>query len=251
MMRPAALLRRGFGGHPASLIGAMQILRSAQREAGWWARQHSSLQPDRYERPATFGRAKSFHLLQQLPRVTQQGLNLLSLGDRDLCEEAVLARVLVSPWRAGFRRTAVHAAAFFAAHRRRAARSAGADFCAATRARQHRTGIAGVIAHGCAPRLASTGSCCCSPGSGIGTIRASVTAGAAPLSETITLACCVTLPTMALPPSPTDTFCTVMAGSPWLRWRLSASIWAGNVRESLPKARAALSCWAMSLAFAR
>ena len=37
------------------------------------------------------------------------------------------------------------------------------------------------------------------------------------LSETTTRACCVTLPTMALPPSPTDTFCTVMAGSPWLR----------------------------------
>ena len=37
------------------------------------------------------------------------------------------------------------------------------------------------------------------------------------LSDTITLRCCVTLPTMALPPSATDTFCTVMAGSPRLR----------------------------------
>src|SRR5258707_2973622 len=64
---------------------------------------------------------RSFHLLQQLPRVTQQGLNLPALGDRVLGEQAVLARVLVSPWRAGTRRTAVHAAAPFAARRRRAA----------------------------------------------------------------------------------------------------------------------------------
>jgi hypothetical protein len=38
----------------------------------------------------------------------------------------------------------------------------------------------------------------------------------------------------------------VMAGSPWLRSRLSASIWAGKVRASLPNARAALSCCARS-----
>src|SRR5216683_2029552 len=116
-------------------------------------------------------------------------------------EKVVPARVLVSPWRAGPRRTAVHAAAPFAAHRRRAARSAGADFCPATRARQHRFGIAGVVAHAFASRFASTGSCSFAPRSGIETIRASVTAGAGLLSETITLACCVTLPTMALPPS--------------------------------------------------
>src|SRR5882724_4603306 len=143
----------------------------------------------------------SFHLLQQLPRFAQQRLNPPLPGDRVPGEQAVLARVLVSPWRAGFRRTAVHAAAPFAAHRRRAARAAGADFCAATRARQHRTGMAGVIAHARASRLASTGSCSRSESSGMGTLRAAVTAGAGLLSETITLACCVTLPTMALPPS--------------------------------------------------
>src|SRR3981081_3015003 len=137
---------------------------------------------------------QSLHLLQQLPRVTQQGLNLLSLGDRVPGVQAVLARVLVSPWRAGSRRTAVHAAALFAAHRRRAARSAGTDFCDATRARQHRAGIAGVIAHARASRFASPASCCCSPGSGIGTIRESLTRALGPFSETITLACCVTLP---------------------------------------------------------
>jgi hypothetical protein len=33
--------------------------------------------------------------LQQLPRVAQQGLNLISLGDCDLCEGAVLARAAI------------------------------------------------------------------------------------------------------------------------------------------------------------
>src|SRR5260221_4743104 len=118
-------------------------------------------------------------------------MNPLSMDDRVRGDPAVLARIPVSPGRAGPRRTAMHAAALFAAHRRRAARAAGTDFCAATRARQHRAGIAGVVAHACASGFAST--------------------------ETITLACCVTLPTVALPPSPTDTFCTVTTGSPWLR----------------------------------
>src|SRR5450755_3081264 len=194
---------------------------------------------------------RSLHLLQELPRFAHQGLNLPSLGDRVPGEQAVLARVLVAPWRAGSRRTAVHAAALSAAHRRRAAQAAGTDFGAAMGAGQHRGGIAGVTSHAQACRLASTPSCSRSERSGIGALRAAVTAVALLLSETITLACCVTLPTMALPPSPTDTFCTVMAGSPWLRYRFSASIWAGNVRASRPKARAALSCWARSSAFAR
>src|SRR5260370_11879424 len=194
---------------------------------------------------------QSFHRLRKLPRFAQQGLNPLSLGDGVPGEQAVLARVAVAPWRAGPRRTAVHTAALFAAHRRRAAQAAGTDFCAATGAGQHRAGIAGVTSHAQASRLASTPSCSRSERSGMGALRAAVTAGAWFLSETITLACCVTLPTMALPPSPTDTFCTVMAGSPWLRWRLSASIWAGNVRASLPNMRRpALSCWAMSSALA-
>ena len=96
-------------------------------------------------------------------------------------------RVPVAPWRTGLRRTAVHAAASFAAHGRRAARFRAAGFGAATPARAHRAGIAGVIAQ--------------------------ESASAECLSETITLACCVTLPTMARPPSPTDKFCTVTAGS--------------------------------------
>ena len=49
---------------------------------------------------------RSFHRLQQLPRFTQQGLNLLALGDRVPREQAVPARVLVCPWCAGSRRTA-------------------------------------------------------------------------------------------------------------------------------------------------
>src|SRR4029453_1485202 len=131
---------------------------------------------------------------------------------------------------------AVHAAALPAVHRRRAARFAGAGFGAATRARQHRAGISDVIAHACAARLASAESRRRLEPLAFGAFRA---ADAGFLSDTITLACCVTLPTMALPPSPTDTFCTVMAGSPWLRARLGAPIWAGNVRASRPNAGAA------------
>ena len=92
----------------------------------------------------------SSHRLEQLPRFAQQGPNPPSLGGRVLGEQAVLARVLVSPWRAASWRAAVHAAALFAAHRRRAARAAGSGFCAAPPTRQHRFGIAGVIAHACA-----------------------------------------------------------------------------------------------------
>ena len=102
---------------------------------------------------------KSLHLPQQLPRLTQQRLNLLSPGDGMPCKQAVFARVPVAPRRAGSRRTTVHAAAPLAAHRRRAARFPGADFGAATRARQHRNGTAGVIAHARACRLASVRLC--------------------------------------------------------------------------------------------
>jgi len=62
---------------------------------------------------------KSFHLVPQLPRFTQQGPNLLSLGDGVPCEQAALVRVLISAWRTGVRRTDVHAAARLAAQRRR------------------------------------------------------------------------------------------------------------------------------------
>src|SRR6185437_15155266 len=101
----------------------------------------------------------SFHRLQKLPRFDQQGLNLLALGDRLPGEPTVLARVAVAPWRAGPRRATVHAATLFAAHRRRAAGAAGMDFGAAARARPHRSGIAGVIAHVFAFCLASMPSC--------------------------------------------------------------------------------------------
>src|ERR1700676_4629009 len=104
---------------------------------------------------------KSFHRLQKLPRFAQQGLNLPSLDDRAPGEQPVLARVLVSLWRAASWSAAVHATALFAAHHLRAAPAIGANFCPATRAPHHRSGIAGVVAHACAFRLASTGSCSC------------------------------------------------------------------------------------------
>src|ERR1700736_1090230 len=40
---PAALLRRGFGGHPVSQFRRMPILRSASRETGWWGKKDSNL----------------------------------------------------------------------------------------------------------------------------------------------------------------------------------------------------------------
>src|SRR5665213_3081519 len=189
----------------------------------------------------------SLHPPQHLPCLIQQRLDLLALGDRFAREPAVPARVVVSPLAAGSWRTAVHAAAPFAAQRRCAAGSTVAGFGAATPARPHGTGVGGVIAHARACRLAPAELCVPAPRPDVG---ASVTAVAPPLSGRITLACCVTLPTMAWPPSPTDTFCTVTGGSPLLRWRLSASIWAGNVRASLLSARAALSRRTLSFALA-
>src|SRR5262249_41153654 len=149
-----------------------------------------------------FLKPRSLHLLKQLPRFPQQRLNLLSLGDRIPREQTVLARVLVCPWRAGSRCAAVHAATLLAVHRRRAARVAAAGLGATTRARQHRAGISDMIAHACASRLASTQSRLCPTPAAFDAFRV---ADAAFLSDTITRACCVTLPTMALPPSPTDT----------------------------------------------
>src|SRR4051812_628636 len=61
--------------------------------------------------------SKSLHLFQQFPRFAQQIPYLLSLGDLIPREQAVLARVPVVSRCAGSRRTAVHAAALFAAHR--------------------------------------------------------------------------------------------------------------------------------------
>src|SRR6185295_19609534 len=159
-------------------------------------------------------RSHSLHLFQQLPCFTQQRPNLPSFGDRISGEQAVLARVPVCPWRAGSLCAAVHAAALLAVHGRRAARAAGAGFGATARARQHRPGISDAIAHAFASLLASAAFRFRLEPAAFGAFRA---ADAGFWSDTITRACCVTLPTMALPPSPTDTFCTVMAGSPWLR----------------------------------
>lgn len=51
-----------------------------------------------------------------------------------------------------------------------------------------------------------------------------------------------TLPTMACPPSLTETCCTMTRCSPPVRYRLSASTCAAKVLASLLKARSALSC---------
>jgi hypothetical protein len=123
------------------------------------------------------------HLFQQLPRFTQQRLNLPSLGDCIPGEQAVPARVLVRLGRAGSLCAAVHAAALLAVHCRRAAGAARTGFGATTRARQHRTGISGVIAHACASRLASVESRPRLEREAFGAFRA---ADAGLLSDTIT-----------------------------------------------------------------
>src|ERR1700722_17760509 len=134
----------------------------------------------------SFAKSQSLHLPQQLPRLSQQRPYLPSLGDRIPGEQAVLARVLVCPWRAGSRCAAVHAAALSAAHRRRTARAAATGFGATTRARQHRAGISDVIAHACSFRLASAASRPRLEPAGF----AARAADAEFLSDTITLACC-------------------------------------------------------------
>ncbi len=156
------------------------------------------------------GNGQLLQSFQQTPRLTQQIPNPPSLGNRIPGEHTVLACVLVCLWRAGLRIAAMHAAALPAAHRRRTARAAGAGFGAAPSARLHRVGISDVLAHACASRLASAASC-------LRLARLAFRLAPGPLSFTTTLACCVTFPTIALPPSATETFCTVMAGSLWLR----------------------------------
>ncbi|MDD1533823.1 hypothetical protein C7U89_17555 [Bradyrhizobium sp. WBOS4] len=63
-----------------------------------------------------------------------------------------------------------------------------------------------------------------------------------PGSPTVRCACCATFPTIALPPSCTDRFCTVIGRSPLPRWRLSASICAAKVRASRVNVREIPSC---------
>ncbi|RTE94238.1 hypothetical protein D6B98_08905 [Bradyrhizobium sp. LVM 105] len=87
-----------------------------------------------------------------------------------------------------------------------------------------------------------------SPASRDGTSPASV---ALPGSPTVRCACCATFPTIALPPSCTDRFCTVIGRSPLPRWRLRASIWAAKVRASRVIVRATPSCCARSSVKAR
>ncbi|MGX1346856.1 hypothetical protein AB7M49_000432 [Bradyrhizobium elkanii] len=140
-----------------------------------------------------------------LPRTAP---HLPSLFDRISGEEAVLARVPGRPWRPDPLVPPVHAAARLAVHRRRTARTAAAGLCAATRARQHRTGGSDLIAHACASCLASAASCRRPAPAALGAVRA---ADAGSWSDTPTFACWVTLPTMALPPSSTFTFCTVIS----------------------------------------
>src|SRR5262249_32899273 len=91
---PAALLRRGFGGHPASWLMRAKILRSAQGEAGWWAMRDSNRRHPRCKRgalpteliaPRPYRRA--FHLSQKRlrpPQGTAAGSRIACLVDGQL-----------------------------------------------------------------------------------------------------------------------------------------------------------------------
>ena len=69
-----------------------------------------------------------------------------SLFNRVLREKAVLERILILFRCAGTRRAAMHPAALFGGHRRRSAKAAGTGLGSASRARQHRPGVAEMIA---------------------------------------------------------------------------------------------------------
>nr|GAJ33723.1 hypothetical protein BDOA9_0129210 [Bradyrhizobium sp. DOA9] len=180
-------------------------------------------------------RRSSLQLAQEPPSVLQQGLHLVSLGATIPCEHSMSTCVPVPLGGARSPRAAMHAAAALAVHRRRAAGGAVACPRPAARARHHRSGVADMTAaHALAPRLASAHS------------RSPAAPDAMSGSTPIRCACCVTLPTIARPPSCTDKFCTVIARSSLLRWRLSASTWAAKVRDSRVNARAMPSCCARS-----
>jgi hypothetical protein len=83
----------------------------------------------------------SFNVLQQLPRLTQQRVNLLPLCNRVLRVKAVFDRVAILLWRARSSRAAMHSTPLLAVYRRRLARQTGAGSRAAPGARQHRADI--------------------------------------------------------------------------------------------------------------
>jgi hypothetical protein len=99
-------------------------------------------------------KTRSRHRPNQLPRFSQQQLDLPSLGDGILGEQAMLAGVPVCSWRTGSPGAAMHAAAPLAMNCRRTAAATATGPGAATGACQHRAGVSDVTAHGSASRLA-------------------------------------------------------------------------------------------------
>jgi hypothetical protein len=83
-----------------------------------------------------FYESHSLYLLQQFSRLTQQRLNPLRSAIASLVNRSCRRAFWFPLGAPAPLCTAVHAAAPFAAYRRRTARSAGADCCATTRACQ-------------------------------------------------------------------------------------------------------------------
>ena len=138
----------------------------------------------------------------------------------------------------------MHPTALFSADRRRHTGFAGTRLCPAALTRQHRASVTRMTTPLHFFVLAATGVRTGFSIIGIAGCRASVRAGldrrdffeAAPGTDW------VTLPTIAWPPSLTDTCCTVTFCSPPVRWRFSASICIMKVRIILLSTRSALSC---------
>ena len=121
----------------------------------------------------------SFNLLNQHARLSHQNPQLPAFLDGLARMQPVLQCVFVAAWSARPRRAAVHATTSFPGHGRRHAGLARPCLGAATRARQHRTGVARMLAgHLLDLRCAGIGTrSSSSPMIGIGAIRASVSAG--------------------------------------------------------------------------
>jgi hypothetical protein len=104
-------------------------------------------------------------------------------------------------------RASMHPAALLAGRRRRPIGAAGTALGSAARARQHWPDVAGMPAHGFNSGVAGVTSGFGLPMISIGSIRASVIAAGetADLSVGTAGAFCVTLPTIAWPPSWTET----------------------------------------------
>ncbi len=169
----------------------------------------------------------------------------------------MLERVPIPRWSAGSGRAAMHSTPFFPLHGGRPASLTGPCLGSAAGARQHRSSISWMpVCHFPGPRrgraaadLGFAAAASPSTMSGPGCSCEGVMEGAAVLAvgsagaaaPAASRGAWVTCPTMACPPSLTDT-CRTVTCPPPVRYRLSASICAMKVRVSWLNWRCTASC---------